>query len=177
MQDPTKVFKALCEAFGCSSVSNNGYRSIMQPSMRPDPASRPAGPGHTDSVMPDPLFRGHVCLTWVYSLAQSPAADHYFPNGIVLMSLEQAKDMHRAKAARGQTRVFDFAYRYIGMGHVTVYFADLDSADKIYSRPDGGANGWERMHNFEAACAWSGEEEAEGAGGAESLLAIFCAQP
>lgn len=45
----------------------------------------------------------------------------------------------------------DFAYHYLGMGHVCVasFFPDKQL---IYLRHDGGANGWEQSHHFEVAC-------------------------
>ena len=46
-----------------------------------------------------------------------------------------------------QKPVFDIAYRYEGMGHVTVISCDLNN-HLLFERRDGGANGYEREDNY-----------------------------
>ena len=49
---------------------------------------------------------------------------------------------------RSKRWIFDIAYRYMGMGHIEVLSCDL-STHRLYTRPDGGSNGYDREINHE----------------------------
>lgn len=51
------------------------------------------------------------------------------------------------KRRRGQTRMVDFAFCYLGMGHVRIATYDPVSG-ALFFQIDGGANGFERDDNF-----------------------------
>ena len=134
-----------------------GYCSLCVPHMYTDPNAIPAKAcTDTTTTVSNNLIQRHN-ISWLYTFAAAPDREHYFDNNVVLMSLNKACVMYDFKVQANQSRVFDFAYRYVGMGHVIVYFADLKSSGRIYSRQDGGSNGWERMHNFKTICQWSGD--------------------
>lgn len=59
---------------------------------------------------------------------------------------------------RTNDRFIDFALRYAGMGHVEVFFADKQNGT-VYSRIDGGSNGWDRRSNAKKHAAYRGIEE------------------
>lgn len=50
--------------------------------------------------------------------------------------------------SKGQTRVLDFAYEYLGMGHVRVHFVDT-ATGFAHTRRDGGSNAHERENNYQ----------------------------
>lgn len=50
--------------------------------------------------------------------------------------------------SKGQTRVLDFAYEYLGMGHVRVHFVDT-ATGFVHTRRDGGSNAHERENNYQ----------------------------
>lgn len=52
----------------------------------------------------------------------------------------------------------DFAYAYLGMGHVWVA-AWCPDTQNIYYRHDGGSNGWEQSQSAEVACRFVPTEE------------------
>ena len=52
-----------------------------------------------------------------------------------------------SKLVQGQELVFDFAFRYMGMGHIEVLSCDLTN-HLLFKRDDGGANGWEREAHY-----------------------------
>ena len=60
-----------------------------------------------------------------------------------IMSLDEALDRYKELCSKGQTRVFDLAYLYLGMGHIRLLSCDLETHNLFY-RDDGGANGYER---------------------------------
>jgi len=50
------------------------------------------------------------------------------------------------KRAETNPRFVDFALTYEGMGHICVFFVDTESG-LVYSRMDGGSNGYDRANN------------------------------
>ena len=72
------------------------------------------------------------------------------------ISWDTALHIHACKKEVGQDRVFDFAFRYIGMGLICVYFVDLKTG-QVWRRRDGGSNFYERRHNFDKIIRWSPE--------------------
>lgn len=61
---------------------------------------------------------------------------------LTILSLRFARE-------RSTSRFLDFALSYAGMGHVNVFFADVDTG-KVYRRVDGGSNSWDRARNARA---------------------------
>ena len=47
----------------------------------------------------------------------------------------------------GQEIVFDFGFRYMGMGHIEIISCNLEDYS-IFFHPGGGSNGWDRESNF-----------------------------
>ena len=63
------------------------------------------------------------------------------------MSLNKCLENYSEYCKNNQHSVFDIAYRYEGMGHVTVISCDLNN-HLLFERDDGGANGYEREDNY-----------------------------
>ena len=64
------------------------------------------------------------------------------------MSLEHALDIYNDYVKEKQTKVFDIAYEYVGMGHIRVLSCDL-TTHKLFYHISGGANGWAREENYQ----------------------------
>lgn len=66
----------------------------------------------------------------------------WYLGGLTILSLRFARE-------RTTDRFVDFALAYAGMGHVHVYFADVQTG-LVYRRVDGGSNSWDRAINARA---------------------------
>ena len=65
-----------------------------------------------------------------------------------IMSLEKIKNRYNLmKEEYKKDNIIDFAFMYIGMGHIIV--AAIDTKDKqVFLRRDGGSNGYDREFNL-----------------------------
>ena len=77
--------------------------------------------------------------------AYGPGYEWYL-GPLTILSLRFARE-------RCTNRFVDFALTYAGMGHVHVFFADVDTG-KVYRRVDGGSNSWDRARNARAHLAY-----------------------
>lgn len=69
-----------------------------------------------------------------------------------ILSYAEARERRDAKQKAGAAHGFaDFMIQYVGMGHVRVWSAD--ASGNVHVRIDGGSNGFDRLHNFEASLA------------------------
>jgi len=75
-----------------------------------------------------------------------------------IMSLTKALEIYEAYEKEDQTRVFDFAYRYMGMGHIEILACDTRTHNLFY-HPGGGSSGWDREHNFNKTVEFAGVEK------------------
>ena len=82
----------------------------------------------------------------IYNIFGSPSQEIYLGDWTIL-SLEESLKQYNDYCHQGQNKVFNVAYRYLGMGHVEVLSCDLDSHLLFYRR-DGGSNGYDREANF-----------------------------
>ena len=71
----------------------------------------------------------------------------------VLMPWDEMLRSRAALMSEGQSRVLDFAYEYLGMGHVRVHFVDT-AVGLAYTRRDGGSNGFERNERYSEVLRW-----------------------
>lgn len=81
------------------------------------------------------------------------ADTEWYRGALTILSYNEAK-------TRTNDRYIDFAMRYAGMGHVEVFFADKKNG-LVFSRMDGGANGFERMLNADRHANYRGWAEAD----------------
>ena len=63
------------------------------------------------------------------------------------MSLNKCLERYKNLCDNSQELVFDFAFKYAGMGHIEVLSCDLTN-HLLFKRMDGGSNGWEREANY-----------------------------
>ena len=83
-----------------------------------------------------------------YTLVGNPDKEVYIGD-YTFMSLTKCLENYSEYCKNNQTSVFDIAYRYEGMGHVTVISCDLNN-HLLFERRDGGSNGYDREDNFQA---------------------------
>lgn len=95
--------------------------------------------------LPESLNR-HIKI--FYTLVGNPDVEVYIGD-YTFMSLTKCLENHRDYCKNDQTSVFDIAYRYEGMGHVTVISCDLNN-HLLFERRDGGSNGYDREDNYKA---------------------------
>ena len=63
------------------------------------------------------------------------------------MSLTKCLENYKHYCNNNQHSVFDIAYRYEGIGHITVISCDLNN-HLLFERRDGGSNGYDREDNY-----------------------------
>ena len=93
--------------------------------------------------LPERLNR-HIKI--FYTLVGNPDVEVYIGD-YTFMSLTKCLENYNEYCKNNQHSVFDIAYRYEGMGHVTVISCDLNN-HLLFERDDGGANGYEREDNY-----------------------------
>lgn len=69
------------------------------------------------------------------------------------MSLKSCINKYHYYLTRNQDKIFDIAYKYMGMGHVKVLSCDLQN-HLLFYRNDGGSNDYEREYNLEQAITY-----------------------
>jgi hypothetical protein len=97
-----------------------------------------------NSKIPNGLNRN---IKDIYNIFGNEKKEIYL-NEWTIMSLNSALVIYNNYCKKGQTKVFDIAYRYLGMGHIEVLSCDLDS-HLLFKRPDGGSSGHDREANFD----------------------------
>ena len=86
----------------------------------------------------------------MYKLIGNKKIEWYYSD-LIFMCWDRILSIYNSKCDYNQKNVLDFAYSYIGMGHIYVYFIDLRT-NNIYKRRDGGSNGYEREDRFVEIC-------------------------
>ena len=94
--------------------------------------------------LPESLNR-HIKI--FYTLVGNPDKEVYIGD-YTFMSLTKCLENYNEYCKNNQHSVFDIAYRYEGMGHITVISCDLNN-HLLFERRDGGSNGYDREDNFQ----------------------------
>ncbi|MAD57133.1 MAG: hypothetical protein CMK44_00990 [Porticoccus sp.] len=95
--------------------------------------------------IPESLNR-HIKI--FYTLVGNPDVEVYIGD-YTFMSLNKCLEDYKHYCDDNQHSVFDIAFRYEGMGHVTVISCDLNN-HLLFERSDGGSNGYDREDNYKA---------------------------
>jgi len=83
--------------------------------------------------------------------------DYRVSNTLIFNSVDYIKSTYKHYMSKGQENYTDIAYMYCGMGHVMV--ASYDSKlQKMFWRPDGGSNGYDRYANIKGLIDMKSEE-------------------
>lgn len=94
--------------------------------------------------LPEALNR-HIKI--FYTLVGNPDKEVYIGD-YTFMSLTKCLENYKHYCDDNQTSVFDIAYRYEGMGHITAISCDLNN-HLLFERRDGGSNGYDREDNYQ----------------------------
>ena len=86
-------------------------------------------------------------IVLMYKIIGHKSREVYFHRWTI-MSVDETLQRYKKYCREGQKDVFDIAYRYMGMGHIEVLSCDL-STHRLYTRADGGSNGYDREINHE----------------------------
>tara|TARA_B110000208_G_scaffold169324_1_gene210111 strand:+ start:3738 stop:4274 length:537 start_codon:yes stop_codon:yes gene_type:complete len=108
----------------------------------------------TNSYFPDNLPND---IKRLFEIIGEPGKETYMDRWTI-MSYKKAIENYDHYSKDGQTRVFDIAYMYAGMGHIIVISCDLKTR-KLFTRPDGGSNGWDREFNYKKLLEYSGTDK------------------
>lgn len=65
-----------------------------------------------------------------------------------IMTIKRALKIYDEYKKNGQEIVFDFGFRYMGMGHIEIVSCNLEDYT-IFFHPGGGSNGYDRENNFQ----------------------------
>ena len=65
-----------------------------------------------------------------------------------IMTIEKAMEVYNEYKNNGRENVYDFGFRYLGMGHIEIVSCDLEDF-KIFFHRGGGSNGYDREDNFQ----------------------------
>lgn len=81
-----------------------------------------------------------------YTLVGNPDIEVYIGD-YTFLSLTKCLENYNDYCKEDQKSVFDIAFRYEGMGHVTVIACDLNN-HLLFERSGGGSSGYDRENNY-----------------------------
>jgi len=129
-------------------LSNEGYDSTKQPFFIPGQSS---GFKQDFKKLPE-LPKGiNTNLNYIYEIIGNPDVELYITNKKreqwTIMSLTKALSIYTNYCKENSdNRVFDFAYKYMGMGHILVLSCDIQTHNLFY-HGDGGSSGYDREYH------------------------------
>ena len=145
IQEKTKQVNTILHFLEKSELSEDGHDSTKEPFFRGSKEKKTFSVNNENlPIVPDAVNR-HIKV--LYEIIGNPEVEVYIGDWKIL-SLNKALEIYEQFCKEGQTKVFDIAYRYCGMGHIRVMSCDLDS-HMLFYRPDGGSNGWDREANHQ----------------------------
>ena len=145
MEYKKKQIKKIISFLNQGKQSNNQYRSSIEPLFRID------NKNHTFKIenrilpeIPDAVNRN---IKLMYQIIGNSEKEIYVKEWII-MSLNETLKKYKYYCENEQERIFDIAFRYMGMGHIEVLSCDLKT-HLLFYRHDGGSSGWDRETNFQ----------------------------
>ena len=136
-----------------SKISGENYDSTQMGFFRGDIGS----PYQEDSEIIKSLPKGlNRNIQLIYYMLGNDKKEIYLAEW-TMMSLQTCLNYYESKCNDGQKDVFDFAFRYLGMGHIEVLSCDLKT-HLLFTRYDGGANGYERDDNYQSVIKTNTDE-------------------
>ena len=144
LSEKRKQILSVQELLMNSKLSDENYDSTIEPFFMKR--------GNNDYIMnykdlpelPEALNR-HIKI--FYTLLGNPDVEVYIGD-YTFMNLTKCLKNYNEYCLNQQTSVFDIAYRYEGMGHITVISCDLNN-HLLFERRDGGSNGYDREDNYQ----------------------------
>ena len=86
-------------------------------------------------------------IIYIYKLIGDHTKELYIDDWCFL-PLKDAVNRYQYYKSQNQTLVFDIAYKYIGLGHITVLSCDLQN-HLLFYRNDGGSSDNDREYNLQ----------------------------
>jgi hypothetical protein len=147
LSDSMKIYQELLDFIKSGKSSEDNYDSSQQPFFYKNNVNEAMINHNTPEVnkiieninLPSELNK-------IYQIIGSCNKEYYF-NNWTLLSLNKANKIYQDLKNNNQDKIFDFAIRYVGMGHIVVASINLEDSGIIY-RADGGSNGYEREENY-----------------------------
>jgi len=145
IKEKKKQINTILELLKKSKTSKENYQSSIEPFFNND-INQVDFEQNFKSIpeLPDSLNR-HVKL--IYEITGDPDIEIYI-NGWTIMSLNQCLERYQQLCKDNPDNVvFDFGFRYMGMGHVQMISCNLYN-HLLFNHMDGGSNGWDREANY-----------------------------
>ena len=139
-----RIFK-INEVLQKSKISNEGYDSMNMGCFLQDENNNIFD---IDFKEIKELPRGLNCnVKNIYEIIGNMEREVYLGEWTII-TIERALKMYEQYKVNGQTKVFDFGIRYMGMGHIEIVSCNLKDYS-IFFHPGGGSNGYDRESNFQ----------------------------
>ena len=139
-----KQIESIRDLLKTSKKSKEGYDSTIEPFFMKDDDINFTEDYKDIPEIPESLNR-HIKL--MYQIIGNSKIEIYIDE-YTIMSLDKCLETYKNLCDNGQELVFDFGYRYVGMGHIEVISCDL-SNHLLFFRDDGGSNGYDREDNYQ----------------------------
>lgn len=138
-----RIFK-INEVLKKANISNEGYNSMEMSFFSKDSSQKLFA---VDFKEIKELPKGINCnVKTIYEILGNMDTEIYIGEWTI-MTITRALEIYEEYKKSGRTNVFDFGFRYMGLGHIEVVSCDLDDF-KIFFHPAGGSNGFDREDNF-----------------------------
>ena len=139
-----RIFK-INEVLQKSKISSEGYNSMDVGFFLQDENK---GLFNIDFKKVMRLPRGLNCnVKNIYEIIGNMEREVYLGEWTI-MTIKRAFEIYERYKKNGQYNVFDFGFRYMGMGHIEIISCNLEDYS-IFFHPGGGSNGWDRESNFQ----------------------------
>ena len=139
-----RIFK-INEVLQKSEISSEGYNSMDVGFFLQDENK---GLFNIDFKRVKELPRGLNCnVKNIYEIIGNIEREVYLGEWTI-MTIKRAFEIYEEYKKNGQYNVFDFGFRYMGMGHIEIISCNLKDYS-IFFHPGGGSNGWDRESNFQ----------------------------
>jgi len=138
-------------------MSEEGHDSTQTPFFMNGPTTEFKG-HHKDMMkVPEGL---NTNIKYLYEIIGNPKVEVTLTSNDsvewTILSQEKALEHYDKYVADGQHRVFEIAYRYMGMGHIECLSCDLQTHNLFYHW-DGGSSGYDREYHYKQMLAYSGD--------------------
>ena len=133
--------------------SNEGHDSTQEPCFMGSEGN-PLTMDHKQlPEIPESVNR-HIKI--MYELIGNPDIEVYIGEWTIF-SLNRALEQYEHYCKDNQTKVFDIAFAYMGMGHIMVLSCDLEN-HLLFKRRDGGSNGYDREDNYKEVINYNSDK-------------------
>ena len=153
MYEKHKRINLLVDVLENAQMSSENHDSSQEPCFMLGPTSGFRQDFKRLPELPEGLNRN---FGYLYEIIGNPnievslrqICDDDFAQEWTIMGLNKSLEIYKEYCKEGQKRVFDIAFRYMGMGHILVLSCDLETHN-LFTHRSGGSNGWDRELHFQ----------------------------